>query len=52
MPFIANQYGHKQGDFPIAESVSKSTIALPFHNHLTQDQVATVCRALKESLSM
>ncbi|MFH1715859.1 MAG: DegT/DnrJ/EryC1/StrS family aminotransferase [Planctomycetota bacterium] len=52
MPFIAAQYGHKQGDFPITESASRSTIALPFHNHLTQDQVATVCRALKESLIM
>jgi len=52
MPFIAAQYGHKQGDFPIAESASRSTIALPFHNHLTEDQVATVCRALKESLIM
>jgi len=52
MPFIASQYGHRQGDFPIAESVSTSTIALPFHNHLTQDQIATVCRTLKELLSM
>ncbi len=52
MPFITSQYGCKQGDFPIAESVSKSTIALPFHNHLTEDHVATVCRTLKELLSM
>jgi len=50
MPFIASQYGHKQGDFPIAESVSRSTIALPFHNHLTENQVATVCRELKQAI--
>jgi perosamine synthetase len=48
--FIAEQFGHKKGDFPITESVSERTIALPFHNNLTEDEVAVVCRALKEIL--
>ncbi len=47
MPFIAQQFGYGQGDFPIAESASKRTIALPFHNHLTKDEVATVCQTLR-----
>ena len=46
-PFIAERYGHAEGDFPIAESVSARTIALPFHNNLTQDEVAIVCGALR-----
>jgi perosamine synthetase len=46
-PFIAAQYGHAQGDFPIAESVSRRTIALPFYNRLTQDEVAIVCGTLR-----
>ena len=50
MPFIAEKYGHKSGDFPITESASERTIALPFHNHLTKDQVATVCRTMKQFL--
>lgn len=49
-PFIAGQYGHKYGDFPIAESASQRTIALPFHNHLTQDEVALVCGTLQAIL--
>jgi perosamine synthetase len=49
-PFVAEQFGYKPSDFPVAESVSKSTIALPFHNHLTKDQIAIVCRALKQAL--
>ena len=49
-PFIAEQFGHQEGDFPIAESVCKSTIALPFYNNLTKDDVAIVCRTLKEVL--
>jgi len=49
-PFMAERFGYKQGDFPVAESVCKSTIALPFHNNLTRDEVAVVCEKLKESL--
>jgi len=49
-PFMAEQFGYKQGDFPVTESVSQSTIALPFYNNLTKDEVATVCNTLKEIL--
>lgn len=46
-PFIAARYGHAPGDFPVAESVSRRTIALPFYNHLTQDEVAIVSGVLR-----
>ena len=49
-PFIAGQYGHAPGDFPLAESVSRRTVALPFYNHLTQDEVAIVCGVLRAVL--
>jgi perosamine synthetase len=49
-PFIAEKFGFAEGDFPITESVSKRTIALPFYNNLTKDEVAIVCRTLKASL--
>lgn len=49
-PFIAERYGHRRGDFPIAESVSGRTIALPFHNRLTQDEAAIVCGTLRAIL--
>jgi len=49
-PFIADPYGHHEGDFPVAESVSRRTIALPFHNHLTEQDVAIVCGALRAIL--
>jgi perosamine synthetase len=50
MPFIAEKFGYKPGDFPVTESASASTIALPFHNHLTKDQVDIVCTTLKQLL--
>ena len=49
-PFIAEQLGHKKGDFPVAESVSERTIALPFYNNLPKSQVEIVCKTLKELL--
>ncbi|MHC4488858.1 MAG: DegT/DnrJ/EryC1/StrS family aminotransferase [Planctomycetota bacterium] len=49
-PFMAEQFGYKQGDFPVTEAVSRHTIALPFHNNLTKDETAIVCKTLKEVL--
>ncbi|MHC4639796.1 MAG: DegT/DnrJ/EryC1/StrS family aminotransferase, partial [Planctomycetota bacterium] len=49
-PFMAEQSGYKQGDFPVTESVCKSTISLPFYNNLTRDEVVIVCKELKEAL--
>lgn len=49
-PFIAEQLGHKHGDFPIAESVGQKTIALPFYNNLPRNQVAAVCKTLRQLL--
>ena len=49
-PFISERFGCKQGDFPVTERVCKSTIALPFYNNLTEDEVAIVCRELKQTL--
>ena len=50
MPFIAEPFDYQPGDFPITESISQRTIALPFHNHLTQNEVAAVCTNLREIL--
>ncbi|MDD5326936.1 MAG: DegT/DnrJ/EryC1/StrS family aminotransferase [Phycisphaerae bacterium] len=51
-PFIAEQFGCKKGDFPVTESVAERTIALPFYNDLTKDEIALVCETLKESLNV
>ena len=49
-PFIAEKLGCKSGDFPITESVCQRTIALPFYNNLSKDDVQTVCETLKKNL--
>ncbi len=49
-PFYRRMFGFKEGDFPITEKVSKSTIALPFYNHLLEKQIDYICENLKEIL--
>ncbi len=49
-PFMVEKFGHSEGDFPVTESVCKSTIALPFYNNLSRDEVAVVCKTLKGAL--
>jgi len=47
-PFYKKMFGFKEGDFPITEKVSQSTIALPFYNNLPEKQIDYVCENLKK----
>lgn len=40
--------GYKEGDFPVAERVSKNILALPIYPELTEDEVDYVCEKIKE----
>jgi perosamine synthetase len=46
-PFMCERFGYRRGDFPLTESVSERTVALPFHTRLTEDEVAIVCGVLR-----
>lgn len=46
-PFYRERFGYREGDYPIAESVSGRTIAVPFYNALREEEVDFVCRTLK-----
>jgi perosamine synthetase len=49
-PFYRKTFGYGKGDFPITESVSERTLALPFYNYLKEAQVQYVCDVLKTLL--
>jgi perosamine synthetase len=49
-PFYRERFGYSPGDFPISESVSTRTIALPFYNDMTEKDVDHVVRTLKQML--
>ncbi len=49
-PFYRQRFGYKKGDFPITESVSERTIALPFYTNLKETDINRVCRVLKQEI--
>jgi perosamine synthetase len=44
--FYRERFGYKPGDFPVTEALAARTIALPFHNHLTEGEVDHVVQTL------
>lgn len=51
MPEYVRRFGYERGAFPIAESVSDRTIALPFHSGLTERDIDLVAQTLSLMLS-
>ncbi len=49
-PFYVEQWGYKPGDFPITEALSQRTVALPFHNGISEDDVSHVVQTLRSLL--
>jgi len=46
-PAYRQRFGYSKGAFPVAESVSERTLALPFFNRMDETQVELVCHTLK-----
>jgi len=49
-PFY-REMGFNEGDFPITESVAKTTLALPFFSNMTEEQIEYVVKTLKEGIA-
>jgi perosamine synthetase len=45
------RFGYRAGAFPVAESVSDRTIALPFHGNLSADDAGAVADSLREAVA-
>lgn len=50
-PYVREMLGTREGELPVTESVARRTIALPFHNNLSQDDVEYVVEALKRAVA-
>ena len=46
MSFYRERFGHRDGEFPVAEDVATRSLALPFFPRMTEGQVAQVAEAL------
>jgi dTDP-4-amino-4,6-dideoxygalactose transaminase len=49
-PYMVNQFGYRQGDYPVTEDLGRRGLALPFSGMMTEAQVDLVCRVLAESI--
>ncbi len=48
---LYSAYATGHPNLTVTEHVSARTLALPFFNHLTEDQISEVCRNLRESMA-
>ncbi|NPV29986.1 MAG: DegT/DnrJ/EryC1/StrS family aminotransferase [Firmicutes bacterium] len=49
-PYIRERFGTREGELPVTESVARRTIALPFHNNLSESEVDLVVKALENAV--
>jgi dTDP-4-amino-4,6-dideoxygalactose transaminase len=45
-PFYVERFGYRRGDFPVAEALGDTSLALPFSSVMTESQVDFVCEEL------
>jgi perosamine synthetase len=43
------EFGHRRGDHFVTEKVADRAVALPFHTHLTEDQISFIVETMKEA---
>lgn len=49
-PFYRERFGYREGDFPNAEAVGRTMLALPFHTRLADEDVDRVCEVLEAEI--
>jgi dTDP-4-amino-4,6-dideoxygalactose transaminase len=45
-PYMVEQFGYREGDFPVTEDLGRRGLALPFSGVMTEGQVEGVCEAI------
>lgn len=50
--FYRKKFGYKVGDFPISESVSNTSIALPFYIGLKEEDIRYICKRVVEVIGL
>ncbi len=48
--YIRNLFGDLQGTLPVTEAIAKRTLALPFHNNMTESEVDVVVDVLRQAV--
>jgi dTDP-4-amino-4,6-dideoxygalactose transaminase len=50
-PYMVEQFGYMEGDFPITEDLGRRGLALPFSSSMTEAQVDIVCEKVADCLT-
>jgi perosamine synthetase len=50
-PFYRERFGYQEGDFPVTERVAASSLALPFHANLADEQIDYVVQELEAAVT-
>ena len=50
LSFYSKKYGYKPSDYPVAAQLHHESLALPFYNGMTMEEIDTVVQRLKEVL--
>ena len=50
LSFYSKKYGYKPSDYPVAAQLHHKSLALPFYNGMTMEEIDTVVQRLKEVL--
>ena len=43
------ELGYRRGDFLVTEKVADRAVALPFHTHLTEDEISFIVQTMKDA---
>ncbi len=49
-PYMVKMFGYREEDFPVSADVGRKSIALPFYNHLTENEIDYVVEKLQEGI--
>jgi dTDP-4-amino-4,6-dideoxygalactose transaminase len=50
-PYVRERFGTREGMLPVTEDVARRTLALPFHNNLTEPEVDRVVEGLTRAVN-
>jgi dTDP-4-amino-4,6-dideoxygalactose transaminase len=49
LQFFYARYGYRKGDLPVTEKIADRALALPFHGHLSEEEVMFIVSTAKDS---
>ena len=49
-PYMVEKFGYEQEDYPISADIGRRSIALPFHNDITLEEVKYVAKVIKSAI--